>query len=447
MMLSRQREIWDPLGAIPAARRWLWAILAVIMCVTQGPEFIGSLRPAPTEGVDFFQEWASARNLRRGLPIYTDLEQSAGLYLGYKRRPGEEMPFVKNAHPPTSVLLALPFAFLNYPNATLTWNLISLVALAVSMWIIGRGLDLKPESWTILPAIALLLICNPLRQQVNQGQINLILLLLLSGVWIADNTGRERWAGVLLGAVTAIKLFPGFIFLYFILRRRWTTVFVGVGTFAAATVLTIAVLGIESYKTYVSEVLPQVSLYKNLWVNASLAGFWTKWFDAGASSATPSLALPRYLPPIATNPVVARAGLIASILAVLVLWARTVLQARSRRDTDMAFGLTLTAMLLISPITWEHYFLFLALPLTQLWIALSPTRRPRVILLLVVICIWINPISIWTALIPEAGGAVVPGTSFRSLTAVSLQCFALIGVFILGLTTRHSHEPTVTRTA
>jgi hypothetical protein len=113
----------------------------------------------------------------------------------------------------------------------------------------------------------------------------------------------------------------------------------------------------------------------------------------------------------------------------------------------MAFGLTLTAMLLISPITWEHYFLFLALPLTQLWIALSPTRRPRVILLLVVICIWINPISIWTALIPEAGRAVVPGTSFRSLTAVSLQCFALIGVFILGLTTRHSHEPTVTRTA
>jgi hypothetical protein len=428
--MSGQNEIWDPLGAIPSARRWLWAVLTVITCITQGPTFVDSLRPAPKEGVDFFQEWASARNLRQGLPIYTDLEQTADLYLGYKRGPGEEMLFMKNAHPPTSVLLALPFALLDYPNATLSWNLISLAALAVSMWLIGRGLGLKPEPWLILPAIALLLICNPLRQQVNQGQLNLVLLLLFTMIWIAESSGRQRWAGVLLGTATAIKLFPGFLFLYFLLRRRWTTVVVGVGAFAAATTLTIVILGVETYETYLSQVLPQVSVYRNLWINASLAGFWTKWFDAGATSPMPPPGLPRYLPPLVVNTVLARAGLVVSALAVLILWGRAVLRARSPQETDMAFGLTLTAMLLLSPITWEHYFLFLALPLTQLWIALSVTRGPRILLLLILVCIWINPLSFWTALIPGPGAG---GTPFRSLTAVSFQCFALIGVFVLGL--------------
>src|SRR4051794_29898700 len=124
--MTGQTQIWDPLAAIPSARRWLWGLLAVIACLTQGPAFLDSLRPAPEEGVDFFQEWASANNLRHGLPIYTDLERAADLYLGYKRQPTEEMLFMRNAHPPTSVLLALPFASLDYPNATLIWNLISL---------------------------------------------------------------------------------------------------------------------------------------------------------------------------------------------------------------------------------------------------------------------------------------------------------------------------------
>jgi hypothetical protein len=37
--------------------------LAVSVCSLQGLQFVRSLRPRPTVGVDFFQDWASARNL------------------------------------------------------------------------------------------------------------------------------------------------------------------------------------------------------------------------------------------------------------------------------------------------------------------------------------------------------------------------------------------------
>lgn len=437
-------QVWDPLAVRPKLRRHLWAVLAALVCLTQGPPFIDSLRPGPTEGVDFFQEWASAKNLLHGEPIYADLEKAADLYLGYKRAPGEEILFTKNAHPPTSILLALPFALLPYPDATLAWNLVSLLAFVVTLWLVLRTLGFEPAGWLIFPAIVLLLIANPLRQQVNQGQLNLVLLLLLTGIWIADRSGRLRWAGLLLGAATAIKLFPGFLFLYFILRKRWTVVAFGIVGFVAATAITLAVLGLDTYRSYVSEVLPQVSSYRNGWINASLAGFWVKWFDAGSLSPMPLPGLPRHLPPVASLTTLSKAGLFVSSLVVLLLWGRAVMRSGSIPLSDLAFGLTLTTMLLISPITWDHYFVLLTLPLIQLWIGYSGARRARILLLVLVACLLMNPLYYWRAWIPAAAGTGSGAAQVWPLTVVSLQCFALIGVYVLGLrlhqSTAAAHE-------
>ena len=330
---GNQRQVWDPLDLRPTARPWFWAVVVVLVSLTHGPTFIDSLRPAPTEGVDFFQEWASAKNLSHGLPIYTDLEQTASLYLGYKRRPGEELLFTKNAHPPSSILLAIPFTLLSYPDATLAWNVVSLVAFAITLWLILNALPVRPALWLVLPATALFLLCNPLRQQVNQGQLNLVLLLLLTGGWVADRRGNVRSAGVAFGVATAIKLFPGFVLLYFALRKRWTVVTYGFGTFVAVTVLTFAVLGVDTYVAYLREVLPQVSTYRNGWINVSLTGFWTKWFEAGALSPMPLPPLPRFLSPLWPVPLVARAGMVVSLIVILVLWARAV-PAQPVRSAD-----------------------------------------------------------------------------------------------------------------
>ena len=51
---------WDPLNAWPAGRRWLWAALAALICVLNGPQFIHSLRPRMDQWTDFFQLWGSA---------------------------------------------------------------------------------------------------------------------------------------------------------------------------------------------------------------------------------------------------------------------------------------------------------------------------------------------------------------------------------------------------
>ena len=442
---SNDDPLWDPFSALGAKRIWVWASLALLTSVTIAPAFVSGMRPGPTEGVDFFQEWASAKNLLIGTPIYTDLEESARVYLGYTLAPGEQMRIRRNAHPPTSVLAAIPFALLDYPNGMLAWNIASLSALVLSLWLIGRELGLRPEPWTIMPAITLALLSNPLRQQINHGQLNLILLLMLTLVWVADRSNRTTWAGTVLGLATAIKLFPAIFFLYFVLRRRWNVVGAGLAALAAATALTVAILGFDTYRSYVNEVLPEVSVFRNWWLNASLAGFWIKWFDAGAVSSLVDPALPDYLAPIVRQPILARVGWIASPVAVLGVWAHVVWRARTREQQDWAFGLTLTTMLLVSPLTWDHYFLLILLPLAQLWIALSKTRRERLVLLVLLICLWASPYNVWTAFIPAPGNPAAP---LRSLIAISFQFFALLGVFVLGIKAAGpGSDSHVTRTA
>src|SRR4051794_21139132 len=110
----------------PWRRRCLWLVLLTGTLAWLGPGFLTNLRPPRTRILDFFQEWASARNFCDGLPIYTNQEESSRRYLGYQRPSPEGFFLEFNAHPPTSVLLVLPLAHLDYPDAFLAWSLLSL---------------------------------------------------------------------------------------------------------------------------------------------------------------------------------------------------------------------------------------------------------------------------------------------------------------------------------
>ncbi|HLG51837.1 MAG TPA: glycosyltransferase 87 family protein, partial [Chloroflexota bacterium] len=78
--------------------------------------------------------------------------------------------------------------------------------------------------------IALLLLCFPLWEQCRLGQLTLILSLLISGAWAAERSGYPRLAGVLLGTAASVKLFPGYLFIYYALRKRREVIVAGLLT-------------------------------------------------------------------------------------------------------------------------------------------------------------------------------------------------------------------------
>jgi uncharacterized membrane protein len=93
--------------------------------------------------------------------------------------------------------------------------------LLASIWMIVRELAANPRPWWIFPVILGLLLFNPLLIHILQGQINILILMLLTAGWMLDRRGPEGWAGVLVGLAAAIKLAPAFLFTYFLFTRRW----------------------------------------------------------------------------------------------------------------------------------------------------------------------------------------------------------------------------------
>jgi hypothetical protein len=417
-------KLWDPLGVRPGAARWLWCGAALVISFVMAPVYFLSLRPPAGLVIDFFQEWASARNYRERLPVYTDQRATIPRYLGKWDLSDHDRTIDVNAHPPGAILLALPLAGLAYRDAALVWNLTSLGMLAASLCLVAKSMRIPISFWSIFPLATLLLLCTPLLMQQHLGQLNLVILLLLTGVWTADRSGHPVMAGVCLGVATTIKIFPGFLFLYFILRGRWKTVIAGAVSLFLLTGFTAALFGLEAYRYYFFDVLPRVAKFRGLWANASLVGFWVKLFD-------PPPEYPRVVP-IWQSPVAARLGIAMSCSAILAVLAWIIRRARSLPERDLAFGLAVTAMLLVSPITWEHYLLLLLVPIALAWVRLPQSDVARILFVAILVAFWSWPLQIDNLIIP---GGVSKGlaTPIHTITILSYQCYALLALFALGV--------------
>src|SRR5262249_15732212 len=156
---------------------------------------------------------------------------------------------------------------------------VGLALCAASVALVVRELGVPFTAFDMLPACALALVSNPFRQQVNQGQLNFVLLMLLTLAWAADRRGRPVSPGAAVGAAAAIKLFPVFIALYFLGRRDWRALGgVALGGGVLMGIAAIA-LGVDTIGTYFRAVVPQANEWRSAWINASLPGLWSKLLD------------------------------------------------------------------------------------------------------------------------------------------------------------------------
>jgi hypothetical protein len=91
------------------------------------------------------------------------------------------------------------------------------------------------------------------------GQAHLLTFTLSMGALLAFRRDRAPLGGLLLGAATVFKLFPGLLLLYLLLRRRFRDVAWTLGACAALTLLTLAVFGTTPFVAFVDYHLPRIS--------------------------------------------------------------------------------------------------------------------------------------------------------------------------------------------
>jgi len=391
-----------------------------------GPGFVLSFEPELKPPGDFFQDWASARNLTEGKPVYGNLRTAAGEYLHLDLTSKVVDGIVEvNGHPPTSIWWALPLARLDYRTAFFIWDLTSLALVIASVGLIGRELGVDKFGFALIAkGVALALLCNPLRQLLAQGQFGGVLLLLLTLGWIADRRDRRIFAGICVGLAAAIKLYPALIIGYWLISGRWSRVGAAVVTGVGVVAATVGVMGFESIETYVRDVMPGMKQWYDSGLNLSLTGFWHRLFHGPNSVFIP----------LAADERIAKLGVAVSSLAVLGIWGAIVYRTRraQQRDqaepeqacrTDHAWTVTIAAMTLISPLTWDHSLVVLALPLALAWRHADGDFLKRASLTLVIIAFWLSPVIVWKLLLGARFGRTFLSPT-ESLTLFSFQFYA-----------------------
>lgn len=422
-MSRPERAGWPPL------RITFWVLVTLAVVAVFGVKFVRSFRPPPNLVVDFAQEWLSAKNYWAGMPVYADQKETLRQHLDLTLVK-TELIIRHNAHPPVAVLLTLPFGKLGYEDAMTVWNVATFALFLVAVALVVRELRMPFAALSLLPATAIVVGCFPVFFQLAEGQLNCLLAFLLTLGWVADRRDRQVLAGACVGAAAAIKLIPLFLLVYFVAARRWRAAIALIATFVALNGAAAAVLGLDAFRFYITEVVPGVAdRFQTSTRNSSIAGFWRRLFDPHPEVRMIALAHQ----PLAAKAIGYALNAVVVAAAAWVAW-----RADSVVSRDKAFAVAVVAMLLVAPLTWAHYFLLLVLPLCLVWMRTRGVL-PRILMWVVFLVLLLpDNIGALAALGRQEGRKV--GTDEQRLISgpeglytVSLPHYALVGLFLLTL--------------
>ena len=301
---------------------------------------------------DFAIFYGSAENYYQGKNIYDAIPIER-----YGEIPPEIKSIIKidsfypNLNPPFQTLLFSFFPVLNIQAAFFIWGILSILFGLISARIIDHSKTTTIRENSFLLAI-LLFAFFPTIAAIGEGQITLLILILLVIGWHASRRGNDFIAGIALGLALGLKLFIGLFLIYFLILRRYKLIGWCLVTFLATVLIPLFIFGTDSIRRYM-EILGNVNWYSFSW-NASLTGYFARIFEGfGGYTIFPQPGLT----------MIVSYSLSMLLLAIFIwaVWPKA--DMTGSLYIDLGFSLTMVLMLLISPFGWLYYFPFLILPM------------------------------------------------------------------------------------
>jgi hypothetical protein len=152
--------------------------------------------------------------------------------------------------PPFTIFALLPFALLGRIATRLAqaaWTVASAAALGWVILACGRR-----WGWRAI-VLAVLAVGKPLQANFERLNLGALLLALIVAAAIDLENNRDARAGVWIGLVSALKMFPALLIGYLALRRRWRAAGIAAAIGVACTVLPTLRYGPAGAVTTVSE--------------------------------------------------------------------------------------------------------------------------------------------------------------------------------------------------
>lgn len=323
------------------ARRWLWPVggLLVVWFWYWG----WTQSEPPTAFSDFdIAYYPAGRTVVHNLPeLFTRCSTS---------------PVCGFVNIPIVAFLFTPLSMLTLRHAHWGFLGLSVISLLLTLWLLWSVTD---RNFSRRGAVLLLVALNgPLLNSLKEGNLtHFVLLLLVAGVLCLDRDW-PRTAGACFALAAVIKL-PLLLFAaYFVGTRRWPVV---VGYGAALLVMVASSLGYAGWQSHVEWYREVIQPFSHQGIAAfnvqSIEGILLRLAGEGSLYDWQ---------PVPVSPDIRMTG---RALAALLVGGSAMLFLRApgrrvRETLYLELSMVLCLALIISPISWTHYYLLLLLPLS-----------------------------------------------------------------------------------
>lgn len=244
----------------------------------------------------------------------------------------ETVPF---NYPPSSFLFFTPFTLFNQNVAQIIFTLLSLLSLLASSYFL-TSLFPATSNWTMRLLITSAFLQNfPTKFTLTLGQVNLAVLLLLVLMFFFDQKKKEVWSGICFGLASMIKLTPITLGIYFLVKKRFLTLFIGIGILFLSNFLFI--WKIPATASFFQSTLPQLAL------------------QTGSSTSLYDQSLRAFLSRIGS----VSSSYQISLIIVSVLVVLSIIKYLRQKNDLVFFSLILVLTTIGSSFTWQHHLVFL----------------------------------------------------------------------------------------
>lgn len=295
------------------------------------------------------------------------------------------------AYPPFMAEVLILFGLLGDDGARGLWLLISLGAVVGTFVLLLRGFGPRVRWDVVALCIALFGLANAVRNDLYHGQVNFVLLFLLTlGLWLAQRD-QKLAAGILWGVVFSVKPFLGLLLVIALWRREWW--FASVSVCASAAIFIVSFMltlrtGLATFTGWIDASRYDSSgLFAARPDNLSLTGVILRFFTANP-----------YTTPFSVSPGFAQGVgvlLLVTLLALLLigipaLVGSSFVAMRQPIQWLLAYGLALGLSMVYGPLTeGDHLALLLpGLVGVVLWAQRSEATWRR----------WRAPVLLWALL-------------------------------------------------
>ena len=258
---------------------------------------------------------------------------------------------VQFTYPPFAAVIFAVGSVLSWTAMRWAMTLASLAALGLSLWLVFGALGYRVRPAVRLGATAgvsaLALATEPVQQTLALGQVNLLLMLLivadlLTGGALDRGTTRTRWwHGIGIGIAAGVKLTPLIFIPYLLLIRKYRQAATATAVFAATVALGYAVLPGDSGTYWAHGLFLKANriVFLGTRGNQSLRGVATRLAGSVDSATAPWIVL--------------------AILVVIAGLATAAILYRAGQPVPAMLACALTG-LLVSPLSWDHHWVWVA---------------------------------------------------------------------------------------